>query len=416
MSKLFIIGFKDLRIMFRDRAALILMLAAPFVLPLGLGLVTGGFSQSSSGGISNIPVVVVNNDSGVLGQSLAGLFSSADLADLFESTMQQDVATARRLVEDGTMAAAVIIPAGFTDSIIPDSASGQTGPLTRVEVYRDPGRPVSSGVAQTVVESFISQVETSRIGAQIAVEQLLVSGAIVPADVPRVAAAISERSGSQTDLDIIRVRNTASGAASPDEIDPMTFLAPGMAMLFLMYTVSLGGRSILDERREGTLARMLSTPTRGSQVLTGKTFGIYFVGVAQMMILIVASSLLFQLDWGDPLAVLVLVLSIVAGAAGWGLLLAAVAKTPSQVSSVGMAMALLFGLIGGSFFGGTITGPLGVLSKITPNAWGQDGFAMLARGDSLVDLMPVIAALWMMCLVLVVIAVAIFNRKGMLQR
>ena len=50
MSKLFIIGFKDLRIMFRDRAALILMLAAPFVLTLGLGLVTGGFSQSSSAG------------------------------------------------------------------------------------------------------------------------------------------------------------------------------------------------------------------------------------------------------------------------------------------------------------------------------------------------------------------------------
>ena len=227
---------------------------------------------------------------------------------------------------------------------------------------------------------------------------------------------MGEQSDSRAHLDIIQVRNTASDAASAVEIDPMAFLAPGMAMLFLMYTVSLGGRSILNERREGTLARMLSTPTRGSQVLTGKTFGIYFIGVAQMTILIVASSLLFRLDWGDPLAVVALVLSIVAGAAGWGLLLAAVAKTPSQVSSVGMAMALLFGLIGGSFFGGTLTGPLSTLGKLTPNAWGQDGFAMLARGDSLVDLLPVIAALWVMCFVLVTIAVAIFNRKGMLQR
>ena len=415
MSKLFIIGFKDLRVMFRDRAALILMLAAPFVLTLGLGLVTGGFNQST-GAVSNIPVVVVNNDDGMLGQSLANLFASAELNDLFDVTREPDAAAARRLVDEGTTAAAVLIPAGFTGSIIPDSQTGQSGDLVRVEVYRDPGRPVSSGAAQAVVESFISQVETGRIGGQIAVEQLLASGAILPADIPQVVQTMSHGPAGQADRDIIQVRNTATDAAGPNEIDPMAFLAPGMAMLFLMYTVSLGGRSILDERREGTLARMLSTPTRGSQVLTGKTFGIYFVGVAQMMILIVASSLLFRLDWGNPLAVFVLVLSIVAGAAGWGLLLAAVAKTPSQVSSVGMAMALLFGLIGGSFFGGTITGPLGTLSKITPNSWGQDGFAMLARGDSLVDLLPVIAALWIMCFVLVGVAVAIFNRKGMLQR
>lgn len=415
MSKLFIIGFKDLRVIFRDRAALILMLAAPFVLTLGLGLVTGGFSQTT-GAISHVPVVVVNGDDGTLGRSLAALFASAELDDLFDATAEQDVTAARSLVEDGTAAAAVIIPAGFTDSIIPDSATGQPGVLALVEVYRDPGRPVSSGVALAVVESFISQVETSRIGGQIAVEQLLASGSISPADIPQAVQTMSQGPAGQADRDIIRVRNTASDAAGPNEIDPMAFLAPGMAMLFLMYTVSLGGRSILDERREGTLARMLSTPTRGSQVLTGKTFGIYFIGVAQMMILIVASSLLFRLDWGAPLAVLALVLSIVAGAAGWGLLLAAVAKTPGQVSSVGMAMALLFGLIGGSFFGGTVTGPLAGLSKITPNAWGQDGFAMLARGDSLTDLLPVIAALWIMCFVLVGIAVAIFNRKGMLQR
>ena len=176
MSKLFIIGFKDLRVMFRDRAALILMLAAPFVLTLGLGLVTGGFNQST-GAVSNIPVVVVNNDDGMLGQSLANLFASAELNDLFDVTREPDAAAARRLVDEGTTAAAVLIPAGFTGSIIPDSQTGQSGDLVRVEVYRDPGRPVSSGVAQAVVESFISQVETGRIGGQIAIEQLLASGA-----------------------------------------------------------------------------------------------------------------------------------------------------------------------------------------------------------------------------------------------
>ena len=41
MKKILQIGWKDLRVIFRDRAALILMLLAPFAMTIGLGLVTG---------------------------------------------------------------------------------------------------------------------------------------------------------------------------------------------------------------------------------------------------------------------------------------------------------------------------------------------------------------------------------------
>ena len=41
MKKALLIGLKDLIIVARDRTALLLMLAAPFALALGLGLVTG---------------------------------------------------------------------------------------------------------------------------------------------------------------------------------------------------------------------------------------------------------------------------------------------------------------------------------------------------------------------------------------
>ncbi|MEK7328115.1 MAG: hypothetical protein AAB217_22965, partial [Chloroflexota bacterium] len=62
MKKILTIALKDVTLAFRDRAALILMLAAPFVLTLGLGFVTGRFSGGSNSGLSNIPVVVVNQD------------------------------------------------------------------------------------------------------------------------------------------------------------------------------------------------------------------------------------------------------------------------------------------------------------------------------------------------------------------
>ena len=66
-------------------------------------------------------------------------------------------------------------------------------------------------------------------------------------------------------------------------------------------------------------------------------------------------------------------------------------------------MMLLFGLLGGSFFGGTPPGALEYISKITPNAWGQKGFTILALGGSLQDLWPTLAGLLVMAIVLLTI-------------
>ncbi|MBK8419417.1 hypothetical protein [Candidatus Villigracilis saccharophilus] len=95
MLKTFLIGIKDLRLAFRDRAALILMLAAPFVLTLGLGLVTGRFSGNNNSGLSDIPVIIVNLDNEQLGNALADVFTSAELADLMEPSASSDPEAAR---------------------------------------------------------------------------------------------------------------------------------------------------------------------------------------------------------------------------------------------------------------------------------------------------------------------------------
>src|SRR5512134_3246550 len=118
MLKTLLIGIKDLKLMFRDRAALIFMLLAPFLLTIGMGLVTGRFSGSSSG-LSDIPVVIVNLDQDQLGNALADVFSSPELADLMEPTASSDPEEARHFIDEDQAAAAVIIPEGFTRSIIP---------------------------------------------------------------------------------------------------------------------------------------------------------------------------------------------------------------------------------------------------------------------------------------------------------
>src|SRR5512144_710043 len=106
MRKLFLIGIKDLKLIFRDRAALTFMLLAPFLLTIGMGFVTGRFSGGSSG-LSDIPVIIVNQDKEQLGDALADVFSSEELADLMEPTASSDANAARRLIDEDKATAAI---------------------------------------------------------------------------------------------------------------------------------------------------------------------------------------------------------------------------------------------------------------------------------------------------------------------
>ena len=350
MKKILVIGWKDFTLIWRDKTALLLMLAAPFVLTLGLGFVSGRFSGGSTG-LSHIPVVVVNQDQGQLGAALVNVFSSADLAALVAPSTGADAAAARQQVAADKAAAAVIVPAGMTASIVPDFTTGQTGPAVAVEVYANPAQPVSAAVIEAIVNDFMSQAETNRVSDAVTVQQLLAHGLVTNAQLARLAPELSGHGAASQSTPLIGVQRadqTQTGASQALAVDALAIFAPGMALMFLMYTASYGGRSLLAERAEGTLPRLLSTPTGGAQVLAGKLFGMLLTGVAQVSVLVAGSSLLFHLKWGDPLALVLLILAVTLAATGWGTLLAAFARTPAQVGSLGSALMLIFGMLSGA--------------------------------------------------------------------
>jgi ABC-2 type transport system permease protein len=417
MKKLLLIGLKDLRLAFRDRAALILMLLAPFLLTLGLGAVTGRFSGGSSTGVSHIPVVVVNRDGGKLGDELVALLQSKDLDELVDPTVSDDPAAARNQVDANHAVAVIVIPAGFTDSIISPQGGTDAGTAVAIEVYANPAAPTSAGVIKTIVDGFLSQVEVGRVAGEVIVTQLVASGRIRIQDAQAVGmAAGADQAGASAQSTSITLRTVSSGGAAIP-FDVLALLAPGMALMFLMYTVSYGGRTFLTERNQGTLPRLLVSPTRSVQILGGKMIGIYLTGAAQMLILIVGTTLLFQLQWGDALAVLVLVLAAVFGAVGWGMLITALAKTPGQVNAVGAAVMLTFGILGGTFIStDNMPAWFRMITKITPNAWGVQGFTTLALGGGLKDIVTPILALLIMGAALFAVAVLLINRRGLADR
>jgi ABC-2 type transport system permease protein len=420
MKKIFLIGWKDVVLAFRDKAGLLLMLVAPFLLTLGLGFVTGRFSGPTTSGLSQIPVVIVNQDGGQLGNALVTLFQSKDLATLVSATSLSDPAAARQQVDADQVAAAIVIPAGFTQSIIPSQGAAATQadpPAVQVEMYANPTRPTSSGVVRSILDEFISRVEVGRAGGAVAVTQLISQGLVKPQDAARLGAEIGARQAAALETSSpILIKGIADGS-QPVQFDPLAYMAPGMALMFLMYTVSNGGRSLLTEKAQGTLPRLLVTPISTTQVLGGKVFGIFLTGAAQMLILIGGSTLFFNLQWGDPVAVVALVLASVAGAVGWGMLITAVAKTPGQAGTIGSAIFLTFGILGGSFFQMTnLPTWFQVLSKITPNSWGLDGFTVLGLGGHIGEILTPLAALLLMGAVLFTLSVVLLNRRGFAER
>ena len=421
MLKTILIGIKDVKLAFRDRAALIFMLLAPFLLTLGMGLVTGRFSGSNSSGISDIPVVIVNLDDGEMGQALVDVFNSEDLAELVEPSLGTSPEAARLQVDEDEVAAAIIIPAGFTNSIIPkqeDLDNGVMPETVKIEMYANPSRPTSAGIIKSILDEFMSRIEEGSISGQTSIVQLLVSGRITPEQAQAAGEDMNQRlQNTSTDEVLAITLNSSTADGEEVEFDVLAYLAPGMALMFLMYTVSYGGRSILAEKSQGTLPRLLVSPTNTMQILGGKVFGIFLTGVAQMLILIGATSMLFQLKWGDALGVIVLVLVAVFGATGWGMIITALARTPGQVGSIGSAMMLIFGILGGSFISLDQMPPLvQSISRITPNSWALDGFTTLALGGTLSNLSAPITALLTMGGVLFVASVLLFGKKNLVQK
>lgn len=350
------IARKDLSQRIRDRSAILLGLVAP----LGLALIFSLIIPDTSGGNFHVSVGVVNADGGAISQGFVTevLPAVAD-AGVLDYTDYPDEAAATAAVDSGSLDAAYLFPAGLTDSV-------QRGAGGTIRMVGNVDQTIATQIARSVLESYTAEVDA----VTIAVGAAMTTGAT---DAAALSAAASQVPAAVVLTDV---------AATSKQLDVTTFFSAGMAVFFLFFTVQFGVSSLLEERFLGTLQRLLAAPIGRWSVLAGKGIASFVLGMVSMVVLAVATSLLIGADWGNPFGVAVLMVCGVLSALGIMAVVAVISRTPEQAANWQSIVAVVLGLLGGTFFP-LSQGPkfLGALSKLTPHSWFLSGLGDLSSGS-----------------------------------
>ena len=226
-----------------------------------------------------------------------------------------------------------------------------------------------------------ADLEAGRIGAALVFtrDRVVVIGDVDLPITAQIAESVATTYANRVAGDAIEIADISTKSR---QLDIGTFYAAGMTVFFLFFTVQFGVSSILDERRDGTLARMLVAPIRSGAVLVGKLLTSVVLGVVSMLVLALATHFLLDAQWGNPLGVLLLIVAGVIAATSVMALIATLAKTPDQAQSWQSMAALILGMLGGTFFPvAQAGGVVAAASLATPQAWFLRGVEDLAAGD-----------------------------------
>jgi ABC-2 type transport system permease protein len=369
MKKVWTIAWKDTLVRLRDRNAVVLTLLAPLLIAGIMGAALGG-GDGADAPRDTPAVLVVNRDEGALGTTFVAALGETEASGGVKTSPAADVAGARAAVERGEARAAVTVPPGFSASLL--AGGGGEG---AVEVYMGAEAGTSAEVVRVAVNHAARRAGALALGRRMAAGRLGAGGA-GDARAPRLEEAFAQT--SQATPAQVEVRSAPAGEAKLNR-NPFAFFAPSLAIFFLMISMFEAPRSILVEQDEGTLGRLVRTPTSPSQILLGKLGGSYLTGILQFAVLVAASRLIFGLTWGQsPAGLVLMVVAVVVASASMGAVVAAFSKDVIQAGAIGGGIALLSAGLGGNFFSPeNLPTWLQALSRLTINRWALEGFMKL---------------------------------------
>lgn len=352
------IATTELRRFLRERSNLFFVFVLPLLLVIFIGIQFGGGAGT--------PVAVVVPADDALATEVA---EELDARDGLRTERFDDAETATEAVRRGSLAAAIVVPDGY-------SAAAEDGTLLPVRLVLRPGSDVAAlrGVVEAVLGPRAAVLEAARGAA----------GLLADADPAQLRRTAEQLRGVVPRVEVTTA--TVGGGGGLEEefagLGQFDLGASSQLFLFVFLTSLAGSAAVIQTRQFGVATRMRATPTPVGAILAGLVGGRFVVAVLQAVYIVVASRLLFGVDWGDPLATTVLVGLFCLVAAGAAVILGAVFRNDSQAGGAGVGLGLVLAALGGSMV------PLEVfpegarrVAMATPHGWANTAMAELVRRD-----------------------------------
>jgi len=353
MRQMLFIAWTDALFQLRQGSTLLWLLVMPPIFFYFIGTVTGGFS-SGFGGATATPIVVVAESPGFL----------RDQINL-------------RLIEND------FAPEWLADVVIPEGEEAPRRILTFAARLSDlilAGEQVS--VSFDTRSSALSR-EFEAIRIQRSVYTALAD----------IVASEAAGEGVLNEADLValnakpRIWNLEVSSAGSRQKIPSGFeqAIPGILVMFTLLVLLTSGASMLViERKQGLLRRLASAPISRREVVAGKWAGRMILAAIQVTVALVIGTLLFKMEWGPDLWMVIVILAAWAGfCASAGLLVGSIAATEGQAGGLGVLAANVLAALGGCWWPIEITpGWMQALQNFMPTGWTMDALHKLISFQS----------------------------------
>ena len=360
------IALLELKLFLSNRAELAFSIALPILL---FALMYGALSSESD---VFTPASVVDLDGGPHARELVERLDSLAAVEVEERTEADAISALDR----SAILFAVVIPEGFSEAL----EAGESAPL----VFRQRGNGGDTGQIVAAIVRGIARGMATDARVRRYTQQALAGSGVSP---ERIVAEVETQLASLHAIPPVTVEVKRPGQEPESESGGGLFsrLLPGLIMMFVMFSVTLAAQTLVEDRRTGTLERLMTTRLGVNQLFAGKLLSGMMRAMFQTVVMLSLAFVVFRP--GGPLAFMeLLAFSLLAAAAftGVSLVIGAVARTRNQAAWAAVFFTLVMVVFSGTFFEITEGSLLDAISRATINAYAIDAMQnIIGRGEHL---------------------------------
>jgi ABC-2 type transport system permease protein len=353
---------KDFLVFVSDRKAMIFAFAVPIAIACFLGSIMGNISGGGDGP-SDIPVLIVNQDSSPATAAIVDAFSKSKIIKI----QKVDLKTAQEKIRNGDASTAIVFDQGFGPKAVMAMHGGDKPDLT---LLTDPARSIETQAAKGVIFQTMMPVLAKQ--------------------------AFGDVAQSATELPF-NMKEKSGPTPKPIPWSGKAHAFAGLGVQGLFFGAMETAMTLIKDRRLGIWSRLRASPVNRYLLLLAKFLGsnllafFIFLGVFGFGALIMGYRIL-----GSWPGFFLVAFSIASMTASVGLFIATLGRTENQSRGLSILVILSMLMLGGAWIPiGFLPGWVQTISLFTPVRWAVDGVDFMTwKAGNFGDALQCALVLW----------------------